>query len=145
LDPKCEAELLLEIARLYAALIRVIRDIDDPKLKAELADLIWPPAPSPPKETMPLTRPILTATFWADTAERAVKTAAQTVVLGLGLSDTGFGNAFEYDWALAAGFAVGGAVLSVLTSIASAPFGVGGTASLLPVPPGPVASDQTPP
>jgi hypothetical protein len=38
-----EAELLREIARLYAALIRVVRTIDDPQLKAEITELIWPP------------------------------------------------------------------------------------------------------
>lgn len=47
-----EAALLTEIARLYAALIRVVSAIDDPQLKAEIADLIWPrpdaPAPNPP-------------------------------------------------------------------------------------------------
>jgi hypothetical protein len=43
-DPsRNEADLLLEIARLYAALIRVVREIPDPQLKAEIADLIWPP------------------------------------------------------------------------------------------------------
>ena len=42
MQPVHEAELLTEIARLYAALIRVVRDIDDPDLKAELAALIWP-------------------------------------------------------------------------------------------------------
>lgn len=38
-----EAELLLEIARLYAALIRVVREIEDPQLKAEITRLVWPP------------------------------------------------------------------------------------------------------
>jgi hypothetical protein len=63
--------------------------------------------------------------FWKDALERAVKTAAQSVLLGLGLGE-GF-NAFELDWLLALGFALGGAVLSILTSVASA--GVGQTGS----------------
>lgn len=57
MQPEHEAELLTEIARLYAALIRVVRDIDDPELKAELAALIWPPVAPPPKESMLLKLP----------------------------------------------------------------------------------------
>lgn len=45
--PRSEVDLLTEIARLYAALIRIVRDIDDPHLKAEIAALIWPPQPPP--------------------------------------------------------------------------------------------------
>lgn len=51
-SPRSEFELLIEIARLYAeiarlhtALLRLVRAIDDPPLKAEIADLIWPPTP----------------------------------------------------------------------------------------------------
>ena len=60
---------------------------------------------------------MFTKAFWADAIERAVKTAAQATILGLGLGE-GF-NAFDVDWQLGAGFAVGGAVLSLLTSLAS--------------------------
>jgi hypothetical protein len=42
LQDEREAELLLEITRLYAALIRAVRDIEDPQLKAEIARLVWP-------------------------------------------------------------------------------------------------------
>jgi hypothetical protein len=87
-------------------------------------------------------RPLFTVTFWADTAERAVKTAAQAVTLAFGASDSGVGNMWEFDWGTAAGFGLGGAVISVLTSIASAPFGEGGTASVLPSPPGPEAPPE---
>lgn len=59
--------------------------------------------------------------FWRDAGERAIKTAAQAVILGLALGE-GF-NAFGFDWQLALGFALGGAILSLLTSVASAPFG----------------------
>lgn len=69
-----------------------------------------------------------TLAFWKDTAERAVKTAAQAVILGLGLAQGA--NLFEMDWRAALGLAAGGAVLSLLTSIVSAPFGNKGTASL---------------
>ena len=72
---------------------------------------------------------MFTVSFWKDALERAVKTAAQAVILGLGLGE-GF-NAFEVDWGLAAGFAAGGAILSVLTSVVSAPIGTKGTASLV--------------
>lgn len=41
-ESQVEAELLREIARLYAALIRVVRSIEDPALRAEIADLVWP-------------------------------------------------------------------------------------------------------
>ena len=68
--------------------------------------------------------------FWRDAIERSVKTAAQAVVLGLGFAE-GF-NAFDIDWQLALGFAAGGAVLSLLTSLGSAPFGdKAGSASVL--------------
>lgn len=40
--PFDEAELLMEIARLTAALIRVVVTIDDEQLKREVAALIWP-------------------------------------------------------------------------------------------------------
>ena len=64
---------------------------------------------------------MFTVAFWRDAVERALKTAAQAVILGLSLGE-GF-NAFEVDWQLALGFAIGGAVLSLLTSVASNPFG----------------------
>jgi hypothetical protein len=64
---------------------------------------------------------MFTWSFWRQAVERAVKTGAQAVILGLGLGE-GF-NAFAMDWALAGGFATGGIILSLLTSIASYPFG----------------------
>ena len=59
--------------------------------------------------------------FWRDAGERAIKTSAQAIILGLALGE-GF-NAFDVDYRLALGFALGGAFLSVLTSVASAPLG----------------------
>lgn len=67
--------------------------------------------------------------FWKDTVERAIKTGAQAIVLGLGLAE-GF-NLFSMDVTAAAGFFGGGVVLSVLTSIISAPLSSRGTASLV--------------
>ena len=61
--------------------------------------------------------------FWRETLERSVKTAAQSVLLGLGFSDVGFANLFDMDPMLALGFAGGGAALSVLTSLATLPMG----------------------
>ncbi len=70
-----------------------------------------------------------TIVFWKETADRALKTAAQGVLLGLGLGE-GL-NAFDVDFRLALGFALGGAFLSLLTSVISAPFGVRGAASII--------------
>lgn len=69
---------------------------------------------------------IFTGAFWLETLERALKTAAQFVIGAWGIGD-GIYNLFVMDFALAAGAAAGGFVLSVLTSIASSP--VGRTAS----------------
>lgn len=65
--------------------------------------------------------------FWRDATERALKTAAQSAVIALG------GDAFNVwavDWAGVSGVSLGGAVLSVLTSVASAGIANRGTASL---------------
>lgn len=70
-----------------------------------------------------------TLSFWKETADRGIKSAAQAVLLGLGLGE-GL-NAFTVDWRLALGFALGGAFLSVLTSVISAPFGARGAASVI--------------
>ena len=58
----------------------------------------------------------LSRRFWRETAERSMKTAAQSALLVVGADQI---NAFAAGWADVAGFAVGGAVLSVLTSVAS--------------------------
>ncbi len=67
-------------------------------------------------------------TFLIDLAERAAKSAAQAVILAVGAAK-GF-DLFSADFANLAGIAAGAAVLSALTSIASEPFGIKGTASL---------------
>lgn len=66
---------------------------------------------------------IWTKPFWQAAGERAAKSAAQAAILQLAIGE-GF-NAFDADWATAGGFALGGAALSVLTSVASA--GIGDT------------------
>lgn len=80
-----------------------------------------------------MARPLFTATFWLDTLERAIKTAAQTV---LGLIGTNVTDVTNLDWkevGIATAFTTG---FSVLTSIVSSGIGEPGTASVLnPAPP----------
>lgn len=76
-----------------------------------------------------------TKKFWMDAAERAIKTAAQTLIGAIG----GLTAIDEFDWA-AVGIATGVAtLLSLLTSIVSSQVGTPADASLVnqpqPVPP----------
>ncbi|OBB15510.1 hypothetical protein A5731_00285 [Mycolicibacterium conceptionense] len=66
-------------------------------------------------------------TFWKDTAERALKSFAQGVILALG---GGAVNVLTIDWLTLAGAGGGAALLSVLTSIVSAGVANKGTASM---------------
>lgn len=59
---------------------------------------------------------IFAVSFWKEAAERAVKTAAQSAVLVIGAEQV---NALTVSWVEVGGFALGGAVLSLLTSIGS--------------------------
>lgn len=59
---------------------------------------------------------IWTKVFWKATAERAVKTAAQVAAVSIGGNVF---NAWELDYGQLAGITLGGAILSVLTSIGS--------------------------
>jgi hypothetical protein len=70
-----------------------------------------------------------TRSFWLATAERALKSLAQCLV-GLWIGDSAF-DLIQIDWRHALGLAAGAAALSVLTSIVSAPIGVGGSPSLV--------------
>lgn len=70
---------------------------------------------------------IYTIQFWKDTAERAVKSFAQGVILALG---GGAVNVLTIDWLTLAGAGGGAALLSVLTSIVSAGVANKGTASM---------------
>jgi r1t holin len=60
--------------------------------------------------------------FWRATIDRALKTAAQALIGVWGLGDGVF-DILQVDVKGAIGLAVGGFVLSVLTSIVSAPIG----------------------
>lgn len=60
---------------------------------------------------------MFTITWFKDAAERAIKTAAQTALATLGLDAV---SVLALDWAQLASLAGGAALVSVLTSIASA-------------------------
>lgn len=75
--------------------------------------------------------------FWIAASERAAKTAAQAAILailGSGMMSEAAVDAFGVNWLAVLGFALGGAVLSYLTSIVSANFGKN---------PGPSLADET--
>lgn len=80
-----------------------------------------------------MSRPLFTATFWLDALERAIKTAAQTLLATVGTNAT---DVTSLDWGaigILVAFATG---FSVLTSIVSSGIGEAGTASMLnPAPP----------
>lgn len=65
----------------------------------------------------------------ADAAERAFKAMAQALIAVWMVGD-GF-DVFTADWPAAGGVALGAALLSILTSVLSAPVGDRGTASLV--------------
>ena len=60
--------------------------------------------------------------FWRETLERAVKTAAQAPLTAWLVGDKVL-NALTIDWNTAAGLAAGGAVISILTSLATMKIG----------------------
>lgn len=70
-----------------------------------------------------------TIQFWKDLLERALKSAAQALILVAG--GTAF-NVWHADWKMISGVVLSGFLLSALTSITSGalPFGNPGTASL---------------
>jgi len=68
-----------------------------------------------------------TISFWKDTAERAIKTFAQAAIAGLSANVVGV---LDVDWVAIASVSALAALVSILTSIASAPFASEGTASL---------------
>ena len=67
--------------------------------------------------------------FWRETIERAIKSAAQAVILALGASE-GL-NLFDLDAVLLLGAAGAGALLSVLTSLSTFGFGASGSPSAI--------------
>ena len=75
-----------------------------------------------------------TRTFWTATAERAVKTLAQALLAALTVGQAAGAvgvDVLSVDWATAASLAVGAALLSVLTSVASGPVGPADSPSLV--------------
>jgi hypothetical protein len=79
---------------------------------------------------------MLTWLFWRQAIERAAKTAAQFMLVFIGGSAVADGapaafNILEVDLLTAAGYALAGAVVSFLTSMASSPFTESGTPSLV--------------
>ena len=70
---------------------------------------------------------LFTVSFWKDATERAVKSLAQAVVLALGGDAV---DVWHVDWQTVTGIGLGGAVLSLLTSLASVGIANRGTASL---------------
>jgi hypothetical protein len=61
---------------------------------------------------------MFTVTFWKAAAERAIKTGAQSVLTVYFVGDVAL-NAFQADWVNMGGIGLGGAALSILTSLAS--------------------------
>lgn len=59
---------------------------------------------------------MFTRAFWSAALERAIKTAAQSAVLVIGADQF---DALAVSWSEVGGFALGGFVLSVLTSVGS--------------------------
>jgi len=72
---------------------------------------------------------MFTVKFVRDAAERALSTAAQSAILVLGADQL---DAINADWRTVGGFALGGAVLSLLKAIAAAKVGSADSASLDP-------------
>ena len=69
---------------------------------------------------------ILSREFTLAALERALKTAAQAAILaivGTGAMEQASTNVFEVSWGAVVGFALGGFVLSYLTSVASSQVG----------------------
>lgn len=71
---------------------------------------------------------IWTRTYWLAVAERSLKTAAQALLLFVGADRFDW---LAFDWSRAAAVAIGAIVVSVLTSLVSAPIGPAGSPSLV--------------
>ncbi|MFB6813126.1 holin [Streptomyces sp. NPDC056347] len=69
-----------------------------------------------------MTGSLLSGAFWAATAERAVRTAAQTLLAALGLTAA---DVLDADWGQALALSGSSAVLAVLTALSTAGTGEG--------------------
>lgn len=67
---------------------------------------------------------MLTTSFWKGAGERAIKTAAQSLLAVLGVTGLGFG---DVDWAASLSVAGVAALASILTSIVNPSFTAGDT------------------
>ena len=76
-------------------------------------------------------RTLFTGAFWADAAERALKSSAQAV-LGVAVVGDRVFSVLDADAAVLFGAGATGAVLSLLTSIVSAPVGGDGASLINP-------------
>lgn len=126
MPPEDEAVLLNEIARLYTALIRVVSHIEDPGLKAEIGQLIWPPTQGAP---MAEPIPVIVATTVVDKANvlrDVLERAAVTFLIGL-LTAGGLdaGTDWSADWGKKLSLAVLFAVASVVVRFAIPKSGFG--------------------
>ncbi|MEV6102607.1 holin [Nocardia sp. NPDC051981] len=65
---------------------------------------------------------VFSGAFWVATAERAVRTAAQTLLAAVGLTAA---DALDADWGQAFALAGGAALLAVLTAISASGTGDG--------------------
>lgn len=77
--------------------------------------------------------------FWRETLERAVKTAAQVPLTTWGVGEAGASmgliDSFGLDWIGVASLALGGAIVSVLTSLATLEIGEKQSPSAIELPP----------
>ncbi|MDN5917033.1 MAG: holin [Pseudonocardia sp.] len=73
---------------------------------------------------------MFSAAFWAASSERAVKTVAQALLSVWLVGDVAF-NLLAVNWGSALGVAAGAGVISLLTSVVSAPAGPTGSPSLV--------------
>lgn len=72
---------------------------------------------------------LFTTKFWADAAERAIKTVAQSFLALTVVGDQVF-NIVNLDWMTALGVSAGAALISIMTSIVSATVTSSDSASL---------------
>jgi hypothetical protein len=74
-----------------------------------------------------------TLAYWKQVAERMIKAGAAALLSAWVVGD-GVLDAWKLDPKEGAGIALGGMIVSLLLSLASAPFGEPGTPSLVPTP-----------